>query len=183
MATYVGLDAANDINWVISDATPIELFEKGKIDALMTFPPESQVLRRRKLGKVIVNSMVDRPWSQYFCCMLVGRPEFVQKYPAATKRVVRSILKAADICRSEPQRAARVLVEKGYIAPELSDYALEGLTEIPYNVWRDFDPEDTVRFFAIRLHEAGMITSSPQKIISDGTNWTFLNEIRRELKA
>jgi NitT/TauT family transport system substrate-binding protein len=35
----------------------------------------------------------------------------------------------------------------------------------------------------LRLHEAGMIESSPNKIIAEGTDWRFLNEIKRELKA
>jgi NitT/TauT family transport system substrate-binding protein len=29
----------------------------------------------------------------------------------------------------------------------------------------------------------GLIKSSPQKIIADGTNWRFLDELKRELKA
>jgi cytochrome oxidase Cu insertion factor (SCO1/SenC/PrrC family) len=45
------------------------------------------------------------------------------------------------------------------------------------------DPEDTLRFYALRLHEAGMIKSGPQKIIADGTEWRFLDELKRELKA
>jgi len=28
-----------------------------------------------------------------------------------------------------------------------------------------------------------MITSSPNAILAEGTNWRFLNELRRELKA
>jgi hypothetical protein len=32
------------------------------------------------------------------------------------------------------------------------------------------------------LHEAGMIKASPQKIIA-GTDWCFLDELKRELKA
>jgi NitT/TauT family transport system substrate-binding protein len=183
MATYVGLNAAKDINWVISDVTPTQLFEEGKIDALMTFPPESQELRRRKVGHVIVNSMIDKPWSQYFCCMLVARPAYVQKYPVATKRVIRAILKATDLCISDPQRVAGMIVEKGYVTPEQYDDTVASLSEIPYKAWREYDPEDTVRFFALRLHEAGMIKSSPQKIIADGTDWSFLNEVKRELKA
>jgi hypothetical protein len=31
--------------------------------------------------------------------------------------------------------------------------------------------------------EVGIIKSSPQKIIGDGTDWRFLNELKRELKA
>ena len=63
------------------------------------------------------------------------------------------------------------------------EYALQAMQEIPYNRWRDYDPEDTVRFHALRLHEAGMIKSSPQKIIAQGTDWRFLDQIKRELKA
>ena len=40
-----------------------------------------------------------------------------------------------------------------------------------------------MRFYALRLHEAGVITSSPTRIIADGTDWRFLDEIKRELKA
>ena len=52
-----------------------------------------------------------------------------------------------------------------------------------YNKWREFDPEDTIRFYALRMREAGLIKASPQKIIADGTDWRFLNELKRELKA
>jgi NitT/TauT family transport system substrate-binding protein len=51
------------------------------------------------------------------------------------------------------------------------------------NQWRQHDPEDTVRFDALHLHEAGMINSSPQKLIAQGTKWRFLNELKRELKG
>ena len=84
---------------------------------------------------------------------------------------------------SNPQSVARLLVDKEAASPDQYDYAIEALTEIPYAAWRDYDPEDTIRFFALRLHEAGMVTSSPQKIIAAGTDWRFLNELKRELKA
>ena len=135
----------------------------------------------RHIGRVVVNSAIDRPWSQYFCCMLCGNGGFVRKYPVATKRVMRAILKAADICATEPARVARQLVDGGFT--DRYDYALQTLSELPYDKWREYDPEDTLRFYALRLHEAGMIKSSPQKIIADGTDWRFLNELKRELKA
>ena len=48
------------------------------------------------------------------------------------------------------------------------------MKEVPYGKWRDYDPEDTVRFYSLRLHEVGMIKSTPQKIIAQGTDWRFL---------
>jgi NitT/TauT family transport system substrate-binding protein len=182
MAAYVGLDPARDIRWVINPAVkPTELYEKGQIDAFLGFPPEPQDLRARHIGRVIVNSAADRPWSQYFCCMLAGSRDYVSKYPVATKRVLRAVLKADDLCGSEPSRAAQRMVDSG-LTPRY-DYALQALSEIPYDKWREYDAEDTLRFYALRLHEAGMIKSTPQKIIADGTDWRFLDELKRELKT
>jgi NitT/TauT family transport system substrate-binding protein len=182
MAGYVGLDPAKDINWVTSATVkPIELFKDGKIDAFLGFPPDPQELHSLKLGHVIVNSSVDRPWSQYFCCMLAGNAHFVRKNPVATKRVLRAILKAADLCVVEPKRVAQRLVDGGFT--DRYDYALQAVSAIPYDRWRDYDAEDTIRFYALRLHEVGMIRSSPNKILAEGTDWRFLNELKRELKA
>ena len=113
--------------------------------------------------------------------MVVGNREFVRQYPVATKRALRAILKATDLCALERQRAARSLVDGGFTTRY--DYALQTIKELPYDKWRLWDPEDTVRFYALRLHEAGMIKSSPQKIIAQGTDWRFLNELKKELKG
>jgi hypothetical protein len=43
--------------------------------------------------------------------------------------------------------------------------------------------EAVLRFYALRLHEAGLIKSSPQKILAQGTDWQFLNELKKELKG
>ena len=63
------------------------------------------------------------------------------------------------------------------------DYALQTIKEIPYGQWRDYDPEDTVRFYALRMKEVGMIKSSPQKITAQGADWRFWKELKKELKA
>ncbi|MCK1302775.1 ABC transporter substrate-binding protein [Bradyrhizobium sp. 24] len=180
MATLVGLDPAKDIEWVTSASVkPIELFAEGKIDAFLGFPPEPQRLRAKNIGHVIVNSAQDRPWSQYFCCMLAGNREFVRKNPIATKRVVRAMLRATDLCVSAPALVAQRMVD-GYFTPR-HDYAAQTLADVPYNRWREFDPEDTIRFYALRLREARMLKSNPAKIIADAADWRFLNEVRREL--
>jgi len=182
MAAHVGLNPAKDINWVTGpSSTPRELFAEGKIDAFMGFPPEPQELRARKFGRVVVNSSVDRPWSQYYCCVLAGNRDFIRKHPVATKRVLRAILKAIDFCVNDPVAAARQMVEGGYTTEY--DYALQTLKDVPYNKWREYDPEDSIRFWALRLREAGLIKSSPNKLIAEATDWRFLNELKQELKG
>jgi NitT/TauT family transport system substrate-binding protein len=78
-------------------------------------------------------------------------------------------------------RFAQRLVDRGFT--DRYDYSLDALSGIPYRAWREYDPEDTVRYYALRLREAGFAKSSPNKIIADGTDWRFLNELKRELKA
>ena len=183
MAADVGLDPHHDIAWVTPGEreTTMQLFAERKVDVFLGFPPEPQELRARKIGRVILSTATDKPWSDYFCCTAFGNTDFVREHPVATKRYLRAILKAADVCAAEPERVARTLVDRGFTARY--DYALEALTNIPYGAWREFDPEDTIRFYALRLNEAGMIKSSPNQLIAEGTDWRFVNELKRELKA
>jgi NitT/TauT family transport system substrate-binding protein len=181
MAAQVGLDPQKDIHWVTSAGNPMALFAAREVDAFLASPPEPQELRARKIGRVIVNIATDKPWSQYFCCMVFGNREFVRDHPVATKRFLRAVLKATDMCAAEPERTAQRLVDGGF-APRY-DYAFETLTELPYAHWREFDAEDSMRFFALRLHEVGMIKSSPNALLAAGTDWRFLNELKRELKS
>jgi NitT/TauT family transport system substrate-binding protein len=113
--------------------------------------------------------------------MVAANRDFVRKHPAATKRAVRAIAKGADICAREPERTARFLVDKGYTASY--EYALQMLRDVPYGKWRDYDPEDAMRFYALRMHESGLIKSSPQRVIAQGTDWRFWNELKKELKG
>jgi NitT/TauT family transport system substrate-binding protein len=182
MASLVGLDPRKDITWVTYPADEAkQLLAEGKVDAFLGFPPDPQDLRARNIGHVVVNSATDRPWSQYFCCMVAANREFVTRYPVATKRALRAILKADEICALDPGRAARAYRERGFAGSE--ELVLKALREIPFGRWRAYDPADTMRFYALRLHEAGMIKSSPQKILAQGTDWRFLNELKKELKG
>jgi NitT/TauT family transport system substrate-binding protein len=183
MLAYVGIDPSRDVKWVTAPSYPesMHYFADGKADAFLAFPPIAQEARAKRIGHVVLDTSRDKPWSQYFCCMVTTNREFLTKHPVATKRALRAILKSADICAAEPERVAKFLVEKGY--ESRYEVALEVLKALPYNRWRENSPDDTLRFHALRLREVGMIKSSPQEIVSRGTDVRFLNELRRELKA
>ena len=181
MAAHVGLDPKTDFDWVISPGgDALEVFARGEADAFLAFPPEPQELRHRKIGRVIISTVQDKPWSQYFCCLLFGAKDYVRNYPNATKRYLRALLKAADICSDNPERVARQLKDDGFAR---YDYARQTLDEIRYRDWRYYSAEDSMRFFALRLHEAGMIRKSPNQFLADSTEWRFFSELKRELKT
>jgi NitT/TauT family transport system substrate-binding protein len=187
----VGLDVRRDLEVVASPrAESLQRFADGQIDAVVVGPPVAQALRARQVGHVLFDNGRDQPWSQYFCCMVASHREFVRTHPVATKRALRAILKGNQVCALEPDRVAKSMVDKHYLLhTDLGEwgasyeYVFQSLKELPYATWREYDAEDSVRFYALRLHEIGMITSSPQKIIAQGTDWRFLNELKLELKG
>jgi NitT/TauT family transport system substrate-binding protein len=182
MATYVGFDPRRDAKLIQPPPKEaIQLLADGRIDGLLGFPPDPQELRARKIGHVLVSTTADRPWSQYFCCMAVTNVNFARKHPVATKRMLRAFTKATDMCALEPDRVARSLVDRGFVKNHA--YAVQTLKEIPYARWREHDPADSMRFYALRLHETGMIKATPQKILARGTDWRAFNELKKELKA
>jgi NitT/TauT family transport system substrate-binding protein len=113
--------------------------------------------------------------------MIASSSRFVETCPVATKRVLRAILKAADMCASDPEQAARLSVEGQFT--DGYDYAVEGLKDARFDRWREFDPEDTLRFYALRMHEVGFLKPNPNSIVATGSNWSFLDELKRELKT
>ena len=182
IATSVGLDPSRDIRW--AELPPVEgkrLLAEGGIDAYLGFPPDPQELRAKKVGRLLLNSAIDRPWSQYFCCMIAANREWTTRHPVAARRAVRAILKASELCAADPDLAATSFLGQGFnFDPE---YARQALRELPYGKWRDYNPEETLRFYALRLREAGMVKSAPQKIIAQGTDWRILDELKREMKT
>jgi NitT/TauT family transport system substrate-binding protein len=180
---YVGIDPRTDVEWVTHGgrgAESMRLFVEGAVDACLLSPPLTQERRVKGIGRVLLDTTLDRPWSQYFCCMIAANQEFARNHPVATKRALRAILKAADVCAREPEGVARALVERGVTTNY--EYAAQAMREIPYGQWRDYSPEDTIRFYALRLHEVGMIKSTPQQIMAQGTDWRFLTALKQELK-
>ena len=182
MLASVGLDPRTDVTLLeLSPTESMQRLADGQVDAFMASPAEPQELRAKQIGHVLVDAQTDRPWSHYFCCTLVGSRAFVQRCPVASKRWLRTVLKAANGCALEPDHVTQALVDKDYTIQY--DAALQAIKEIPYAQWHEYDPEDSVRFYALRLHEAGMLKSSPQKLIAQGTDWCLRNELKRELKG
>lgn len=183
VAGYVGLDPSKDIEWVLEPdfAKWPELLDTEKVDVVNAFPPLNLVLREKGIGNVVLNTTTDDPWRHFFCCMVAARREFVEKCPIATKRALRALVKANQICETDRERAARLLVARG--ATDRYDFALKTLEEVPYAAWRNFDPRHTLRFYALRLREAGLIEGTPREILERGTDFHFIDELRRELKA
>jgi NitT/TauT family transport system substrate-binding protein len=166
----------------MSGDAAIQAFVDGKADAFMGGPPQPQQLRKMGVGQVLVNMHSDRPWSQQFCCVLIANRAFVQNNPVAAKQTVRAVLKAADLCAQDPSGAAQRLADSGHIADK--DAAVQMFThDASYHRWREYDADDTIRFYGLLLHQVGMVKSHPNQLVAQSTDWRIFDELKQELKA
>jgi NitT/TauT family transport system substrate-binding protein len=111
--------------------------------------------------------------------LLRGRQSgFRQETPVATKRAVRALLKANN---ARPNReTARFLVDPDSPPTTTTRAAIH--PRASYARWRDFSTEDSTIFRAA-LTRSGYIKASPKTILAKGTDWRFLNELKKELKT
>ena len=107
--------------------------------------------------------------------------DYVRNHPVATKRVLRADPQGYGSLRH--RAGARRATPRRWRLHRALRLCAADAERNPYDKWREYDAEDTIRFYALRLHEVGLIKSTPQKIIADGTDWRFLDELKRELKA
>jgi NitT/TauT family transport system substrate-binding protein len=174
---YVGL--TSEVNFQEESSNELlTALSKGRADAVVALPPINLQLRDQAQGHVILNSMKDRPWSDHFCCMVIANRDFVRNNPRATAHTLRAIIRAEQACIDDPQSAAQTMYEFGGTTAE---YGLEIAKSIPYGAWRTYDPEDSLRFAALQLREAGEIKVSPEDIVKRTGDWRFLEKIKREM--
>jgi NitT/TauT family transport system substrate-binding protein len=181
---YVGIDPVKDVQFIAAGTGPEmnNAFIEGRADAVLAGGSQGPTFRRlsKAPGHVLLATMTDKPWSQYLCCNLVANSDWARQNPIATKRVTRALLRATDRAAKDPARAAHDAVAAG--GPGFDDESLvrETTDMCTYN-WRELDPEETIRFFALRLADAKLITSTPQQLIARGTNLAYMRQLRMEL--
>ena len=183
IVTSLGLDPNRDIHWVTSPLAEAQrLLAEGKIDAFLAFPPDAQELRAKKIGRVLLNSAARPPVVAILLLHGLSQSGFCPQESGGCKARAARDTQGKRNLRVKP-RIAQPRRIWTWASRLTLDYVRQALREIPYGHWRDYNPEETVRFYALRLREAGMVKSSPQTLIAQGTDWRLLDQLKRELKA
>jgi NitT/TauT family transport system substrate-binding protein len=182
---YVGIDARRDVNFVVYDTeSPLELFLQGRSDAILVLAQSVPLLRAsdRNRGKLLISAQDDKPWSQYYCCQLVANRDWARANPNAAKRVTRAVLRASDRVAKDPAFAARSTLEQGLISGATMDLALATFKNCTFQ-WRDLDAEESLRFSALQLAGQKLVKSSPQQLVARASDFAYVAELKKELKA
>ena len=123
-----GLDPKNDVEWVTFPADAMELaLDRGQVDAVANAEPIGTLLLGREKVHKVVDQATDLPYSEEFCCVTAVNGTFAAKNPKAAAAVTRAHAQGRQVGRCQQEAAARLAVEKGYLAstPELNVQAIK----------------------------------------------------------
>src|SRR5437764_3979778 len=129
-----GIDPGKEITWKVFPAGELGLaLDKGEIDAVADSEPIGSLLVAEGKVKNVADQAQDMPYKNEYCCAVIANGKFLKANPRAAAGATRALLKAAKWVEANPAAAARLSVEKGYLAsnPELNTVAISHLRYIP----------------------------------------------------
>jgi NitT/TauT family transport system substrate-binding protein len=129
-----GLDPKKDVTWLTIAPDVMELaLENGQVDAIANSEPIGSILEARNKARTIVDQATDPAYRDEFCCVSVVSGKLAKNNPGAAAKVTRALLKGAKWVGENPEAAARLSVEKKYLASsaEINIQALSGLSYAP----------------------------------------------------
>jgi NitT/TauT family transport system substrate-binding protein len=154
-----GIDAAKEITWRVFPAGELGLaLDKGEVDAVADSEPIGSLLVAQ--GKVmnVADQAKDAPYKDEYCCAVIVNGKFLKRNPKAAAAATRALLKGAKWVQANPAAAARLSVEKKYLAsnPELNTIAISHLSYVPSVSGAD----QAVQSAAAEMKVAGMLSST-----------------------
>jgi NitT/TauT family transport system substrate-binding protein len=167
-----GLDPKRDVKILNMPAydQPIA-YNSGSIDAFMAFEPWAQ-FGLKKFGAKLLTYPYDNPLGT-IDSGIESTEEFVAKYPAMTKAVIKAHVQAVQWYRQNPEEIIKSGVERYKVPEEVMRAAMD-------NVALSYDIKvDNLKALAKFLKELGYIDREPEweKFV----NTRFLEEARKEL--
>jgi NitT/TauT family transport system substrate-binding protein len=152
-----GIDASKDVTWRVFPAGELGLaLEKGEIDAVADSEPIGSLLIAEGKVRNVADQAADMPYKDEYCCAVIVNGKFLKANPKAAAAGTRALLKAAKWVEANPAAAARLSVEKKYLAsnPELNTVAISHLRYVP----SVSGAEAAVNSAAAEMKVAGMLS-------------------------
>ncbi len=154
-----GIDPAKEITWRVFPAGELGLaLDKGEVDAVADSEPIGSLLVAQGKVKNVADQAQDAPYKDEYCCAVIVNGKFLAANPKAAAAATRALLKGAKWVEANPAAAARLSVEKKYLAsnPELNTVAISHLRYVP----SVSGAEAAVNSAAAEMKVAGMLSPS-----------------------
>jgi NitT/TauT family transport system substrate-binding protein len=129
-----GIDPSKEITWRVFPSGELGLaLEKGEVDAVADSEPIGTLLLADGKVRNISDQATDAPYKDEYCCAVIVNGKFLANNPKAAAAATRALLKGAKWVETNPAAAAKLAVEKQYLAsnPELNTVAISHLRYVP----------------------------------------------------
>ena len=159
-----GVDPSRDVKWRVYPAGELGLaLDRGLVDAVADSEPIGSLLLADGKVRNIADQAKDAPYKDEYCCAVLVNGKFFKENPKASAAATRALLKSAKWVDTNPAAAARISVEKKYIASNvnLNAHAIANLDYVP----SVSGAEKAVTQSAHDMKEAGML--APQTDLSE----------------
>ncbi len=154
-----GIDPSKEITWLVFPAGELGLaLDKGEVDAVADSEPIGSLLIAQGTVRNIADQAADLPYSFEYCCAVLVNGKFLANNPKTSAAATRALLKAAKWVEANPAAAARLSVEKKYLASttEQNAVAISHLRYVP----SVSGAESAVKLASAEMKKAGMLSSS-----------------------
>src|SRR5438034_7498207 len=154
-----GIDASKDVSWRVFPAGELGLaLDKGEVDAVADSEPIGSLLIADGKVRNVADQAADAPYKDEYCCAVIVNGKYLTANPKAAAAATRALLKGAKWVEANPAAAARLSVEKKYLAsnPELNTVAISHLRYVP----SVSGAEAAVNSAAAEMKVAGMLSPS-----------------------
>ncbi len=152
-----GIDPSKDVTWLVFPAGELGLaLDKGEVDAVADSEPIGSMLVAQGKVRNIADQAADRPYADEYCCAVLVNGTFLARNPKASAAATRALLKAAKWVEANPKAAARLSVEKKYLAStaDQNTIAISHLRYVP----SVSGAQIAVRLAAVEMKRAGMLS-------------------------
>ena len=166
-----GIDAKKDVTWIVFPAGELGLaLDKGEVDAVADSEPIGSMLLAAGKVRNIADQATDAPYKDEYCCAVLANGKFAAKNPKATAAATRALLKAAKWVEANPAAAAKLSVEKKYLASTVEHNAV-AISHLRY-VPSVSGAQTAVKLAAAEMKVANML--APSTDVDDLTAKAFL---------
>jgi len=167
-----GIDASKDVSWRVFPAGELGLaLDKGEVDAVADSEPIGSLLLADGKVRNVADQAQDIPYKNEYCCAVIVNGKYLAAHPKESAAATRALLKGAKWVEANPAAAARLSVEKKYLAsnPELNTVAISHLRYVPSVSGAD----QAVQSAAAEMKIAGML--SPTTNVADLAKRAFVH--------
>src|SRR5213076_2831744 len=129
-----GIDASKDVTWIVYPAGELGLaLDKGEVDAVADSEPIGSLLIADGKVRNVADQAADMPYKDEYCCAVIVNGKYLSAHQKESAATTRALLKGAEWVETNPAAAARLSVEKKYLAsnPELNTVAIAHLRYVP----------------------------------------------------